>query len=270
MTPRRRLLAAWAALTLAALLSAAEPAPEGEPMRPLDDRANERWADLFGNYYSSAFITGFSYSATTPDGPSVRVTVAPTGPTLRGRLVARHLKPHFIYQVKLRGDYARDPEGHRLLGLRGRFRLPGRETNYTAAEALAYPRPEQVESYLLFDYFVTDAAGNADLAFAAEHSFHVVWRSACNRVESQLKVRRITGDFSDPRCYAIPKAAPRQEVLWAELCKTSVDDPTRLQLPARTYHAELLVTEESMHSYDADGGWWATVYGLPISFTIQP
>jgi hypothetical protein len=31
----------------------------------------------------------------------------------------------------------------------------------------------------------------------------------------------------------------------------------------------LVLTEESFHANDNDGGWWATVYRCPIEFTVR-
>jgi hypothetical protein len=42
-------------------------------------------------------------------------------------------------------------------------------------------------------------------------------------------------------------------------------------MPLRSFtQAELVLTEESFHSPYPDGGYWATVYRLPIVFTITP
>jgi hypothetical protein len=46
----------------------------------------------------------------------------------------------------------------------------------------------------------------------------------------------------------------------------SADQVTRL--PPGDYRAELVLTEESFHANAMDGGFWATVYRCPISFTI--
>jgi hypothetical protein len=59
------------------------------------------------------------------------------------------------------------------------------------------------------------------------------------------------------------------ELLWAEREQVRYDFADQaIRLPAGDYHAELVLTEESFHSRDNDGGYWATVYRCPVTFTV--
>jgi len=237
-----------------------------------DQHEHERWSDIAGNYYSSEFIRNFSYmAAPAPDAPTVYVQWQQQGPRLRGRIEARNLKPNFAYQLKLGGDFARDRQGFEYIGYAGRWRLPGRGTNYTDADYENFAAKDQVEAYLLFDFFVTDADGNAQRDFELDSSLHVLWNARQRqRGVAETDMVEFTVNASDARHYARPKPGSSSEVLWAEreYCRYS-RLKTQTRLPAHTYHANLVLTEESFHSIDKDGGYWATVYTLPISFTIQ-
>jgi hypothetical protein len=245
-------------------------------MVPQNDPAQERWADLAGNYYSPAFISSFSYEWTGDKAPEVRVRIEPSGPTLRGRVEARNLKPNFAYQIKLQGDYARDQKSYLAIGGMGRWRLPGKDTNYTDQDFMDYPldRKADIEAYLSFDYFVTDAAGNAVRDLELNHSLHVLWNGSRQRLRDEIPASDLTAvtvDASNPALYARPKAQPQVQQLWAERERNRYDFPDQpVMLPPHDYQCNLVLTEESFHSSEADGGWWATVYRVPIRFTIEP
>lgn len=241
-------------------------------MQGMNDPANERWADVAGNYYTSSFISQFSYENTKPGGPVVRVRIAPEAPTLKGRLEAQGLKPNFAYQIKLRGDFT-DRDAFEAIGYAGRWRLPGRATNYTDDDYRACPDKENVEAYLLFDYFVTDRKGNAVRVFALDSCLHVLWNAFRQHPPASARdILPVIVDSTSPSHYARPKAGePRVELLWAERERSRYRNPAQSTfLPPGPYRAELVLTEESFHSRDNDGGWWATVYVCPIEFTITP
>lgn len=235
----------------------------------MDDPQNERWVDIAGNYYSERFISSFSYSRSRPNGPLVRVRIEPQGPTLTGRLEARGLKPNFAYQIKLRGVF-KDRKAFEAIGYAGRWRLPGRETNYTDVHYQQCLEPGKVESYILFDFFVTDAHGNAVRNFALDSSLHVLWNAFRQRFPPNLgDLVAVVVEASNPSVYARPKKMETIELLWAEREVNryrSADQ--KLFLPPGQYRAQLVLTEESFHSQDSDGGWWATVFYLPIEFEV--
>jgi len=238
-------------------------------MTGMNDAANERWADVAGNFYSASFVSTFSYEQSGPTAPSVLVQVDREAPTLRGRLEARDLKPNFAYQIKLRGIYEHRDSFERI-GYAGRWRLPGRGTNYTDKDYEHSEEPSQVEAYLFFDYFVTDAEGNAARDFALDSCLHVLWNASRQRRNVSIAdLAFALVDASNPRTYARPKNSLRAEALWAERERPRYMNPGQeLFLPPGEYKAELVLTEESFHSKDNDGGWWATVYRGPIEFAL--
>lgn len=246
-------------------------ATNAQVMTGMDDSANERWCDTAEHDYSPEFVASFSYEGRGARRPEVLVQVEPRADTLRGRLEAHRLKPNFTYQIKLRGIFA-DRRSFEAIGRMGRWRLPGRGTNYTDEDYESFPAKEAVEAYILFDYFVTDRNGNAIREFALDSSLHVLWnasRQAGAPEHGDLLRAIVLAD--DPAVYAVPSPAPTAEWLWAERERvryTSVDQ--RITLPPGEYRAELVLTEESFHSSSPRGGFWATVYRCPVAFTVDP
>lgn len=230
----------------------------------------QRWCDMAGNFYSTRLIREFSYERPGPSGPFVRVRVEPEGPTLKGRLEARGLKPNFAYQIKLRGLPEEDFEAFERIGYAGRWRLPGWGTNYTDEDYRQYPDKKQVEAYLFFDFFVTDKKGDAIRDFELDSSLHVLWnasRQTGTPNVSDLEPVMVVAD--DPLNYAIPRARESLELIWAEreMCRYRHADEL-IRLPPGEYIAEIVLTEESFHSPYNDGGYWATVLACPAHFTI--
>lgn len=246
-------------------------ATNAQSMVGMDDPLNERWCDVAGNFYAAAFIAGYSHE--TGRGlrhPHVLVRVDPHGDTLKGRLEAHRLKPNFAYQLKLRGLFA-DRAAFEAIGRAGRWRLPGRGTNYTDADYETYPDKAAVESYILFDYFVTDRNGNAVRNFALDSSLHVLWNATRQGGEPEPgDLFRAVVLADDPATYARPKPGATAEWLWAERERPRyAHADQQIRLPPGTYEAELVLTEESFHSQDRDGGFWATVFRCPVAFAIE-
>lgn len=239
-------------------------------MTGMDDPLQERWCDVAGNFYSSVFASSFSYARPCPRNPRVLVRIDPRGTTLCGRLEARHLKPNFAYQIKLRGVFS-DRRSFEAIGRAGRWRLPGRGTNYTDQDYLDYEDKAAVESYLLFDFFVTDGRGNAIRDFALDSSLHVLWNATRQGGEPEMDdLCRVAVIPDDPAAYSRPKSQGTAEWLWAERESVRYTNRTQqISLPSGDYSAELVLTEESFHSHDNDGGFWATVYRCPVSFIIE-
>ncbi len=237
-------------------------------MQGRDDPENERWLDIAGNIYSTDFIRNFSY---TRHPPEVRVTVDRKAATFRGRIQAKGLKPNFAYQIKLMGNHRRCPDTFETIGYLGRWRLPGPGTNYTDSDYRSWPDKSQIQSYILFDYLVTDRNGNAIKDFAMDSSLHVLfnasyqWKGGPD--DSSHRIYRITPD--NPDIYAVPSDQSTIERIWAESEKAPGRPKIRaLKLPPGTYNAELILTEESFHSV-GNGGYWATVLHLPVTFEIE-
>jgi len=244
-------------------------AANAQRMKGADDPVNERWCDIAGNYYSSDFTADFSYERPCRRQPQVLVRIEPRSDTFRGRLEAQRLKPNFAYQIKLRGIF-RDRASFETIGRLGRWRLPGRGTNYGDQDYLDYPDKAAVEAYLFFDYFVTDRNGNAVKDFALDSSLHVLWNASRQGGEPEPDdLTPVVVAATDPAVYNRPKRGATVERVWAEregIRYRHRDEAIRL--PPGTYLAELVLTEESFHARDNDGGFWATVYSLPVTFAI--
>jgi len=266
----------------AAALPAA-PAPEARRLRfeldasnalrmeGSDDSGPARAADVAGNYYTGEFLARFRYADTSPDGPRVWCRFEPAGPVFRGRLEARRLKPNFAYQVKLLGDF-RDRQAFERIGYIGRWRLPGDGTNYSDWDYEAYPAKDKVEAYVLFDFFVTNERGDATLDFALKRSDHVLWNWTRQRApDSYDHVIAVRVHADNPAVYARPKTESTIECIYpeSELIRHWYAGRT-IRLPPGSYSAYLALTEESFHSVDRDGGYWAMPYRLPVQFTITP
>ena len=233
----------------------------------MGDPENERWSDISGNFFSDKFIRNFSYAG---NGPQVLVSVEEKSDTFRGRLEARGLKPNFAYQIKLRGIY-RSFSSFEKIGYAGRWRFPGKGTNYTDAEYQVKKDKSDVESYILFDFFVTDKNGNAVRNFALDSSLHVLWNgSRQHGLPDNDDVLPVIVDAGDPELYARPKMNRNIELLWAERETGRYVLPKQKRfLPSGKYEAELVLTEESFHSTGNDGGYWATVFKGEVEFTVE-
>lgn len=239
-----------------------------------DDTKLERWADIAGNYYAPEFINGFSYQHAGNDGPQVWVRINRRGPVLEGRIEVRRLKPNFAYQLKLMGDFD-DRAGFERIGKLGRWRLPGQQTNYTDRDYYGFSDKAAVEAYILFDFIITDRAGNAVRNFALDSSLHVLWNAVRQSYDkepvSPERMVRVLVDAADPWIYARPKLDVSTEEIWAEREHARYrHENSVIQLPPGNYRAVLALTEESMHSLDRDGGYWATAFTVPIKFEITP
>jgi hypothetical protein len=229
----------------------------------------ERWCDVAGNFYSERFIRCFSYELPSQQGPDVWVRIEPAGRTLAGRIEAHGLKPNFAYQVKLVGDFD-DRRSYERIGYHGRWRLPGEQTNYKDRDYETYPVKSDVEAYLLFDFFVTDARGHAVREFSLDNSLHVLWNASRQRGPATMEHCVPAIVYCDnPDTYARPKEGATVELVWAERehCRYHLGQD-EICLPPGRYTGFLQLTEESLHSKAADGGTWATPLSVPIAFEI--
>ena len=190
------------------------------------------------------------------------------------RQTSRRLKPNFAYQLKLMGDFD-DRAGFERIGKLGRWRLPGQQTNYTDRDYYGFSDKAAVEAYILFDFIITDRAGNAVRNFALDSSLHVLWNAVRQSYDkepvSPERMVRVLVDAADPWIYARPKLDVSTEEIWAEREHARYrHENSVIQLPPGNYRAVLALTEESMHSLDRDGGYWATAFTVPIKFEITP
>ncbi|OVE77349.1 hypothetical protein BVX99_02825 [bacterium F16] len=232
-----------------------------------DEPDTERWCDIADHFYTRRFVAGYSNRNSV-----VRVSISARGPSFKGRLEATGLKPNFAYQIKLAGDFS-DRRGFEFIGKVGRWRLPGLGTNYTDLDYETYPDDEKhtVEAYILFDYFVTNRDGEAVRDFELDSSLHVLWRNDQDDTGIEENTATIYSiDASDTTVYSSPVYQPVEVGIWAECELARYDSPDQIiTLPPNTYTARLILTEESFHSFESDGGYWATVFQMPVTFTIE-
>lgn len=238
-----------------------------------------RWRDVLGQVYADSFRATFSY------GRQVTVTLTSDPPHCQGTLVASGLKPNFAYQMKLvgrkrilsarRAPNARtDPHGWASwqLGRKGRWWCATENWNVTDRDLDQHLRAgHEVYGYLLFDFFLTDADGNAVKSFAVNSSYHVLWRTdqrtptrADSAVLSHHVIRGLWGyGLTPPVTAGVVK-------LFAEAEPTR-PRPGRVTLPAGPYPVWFNITEESFHdnleSSAPGGGFWAQVLqgAIPVA-----
>ena len=234
---------------------------------------NERFMDIAGRGYSRKLLDDFSYTSPDAKRPEVRVEYLKRGETFIGRIVGSGLKPNFAYQIKLRGQWG-DRKGFEKIGYTGRWRLPGRETNYSDKDYEAFPHKEQVEAYVLFDFFVTDPAGRVDKPFYLDSALHVLWNYEKQRgyQPGDTYPQTFTREGADRALYAHPKAEFSSVRLFAESEQHNRSTNNRKPvgealLPEGNYKAILVFTEESFHGF-GDAGLWATVMSAPVEFEV--
>lgn len=240
----------------------------------IDDFQNERFMDIGGRAYSREWNTNFSYTDPSLQRPAVRLEYLRQAETFTGRLIGQGLKPNFAYQVKLRGIYAADKDGFERIGHTGRWRLPGRGTNYVDEVYAKYPHQERVESYLLFDFFITDPAGSVRKDFYADSTLHVLWSVNYQRTPRVTDTRpvRAVREGGNPLFYASARPDLSPQEIFAESEQHSLRAGNRPAvneafLPPGKYVAEVVLTEESFHSW-GDNGFWATVMRAPVEFEV--
>lgn len=254
-----------------------EPANTAEslfaPLR-LGEWDEERFLDVANRAYSRECLERADYHAPDDAGPRVAVEYLQRAEAFTGVLRAEGLKPNFAYQLKLRGRYADDPEAFRRIGYVGRWRLPGKGTNYDDEDFEDYPDKDRAEAYLLFDYFVTDGAGRAVKPFYVDSSLHVLWNATHQRAPNPEDSAQTVVDRrdTDPVRYAHPYPKLGLQRLYAESEQHNRHRDNRPAigeafLPPGACNAELVLTEESFHGY-GDAGYWATVMAAPVRFDI--
>jgi len=240
----------------------------------LDDQANERFIDAAGSAYSATFVSGFSYTDPDLSRPSVTLEYLRRAEAFIGRLTARGLKPNFAYQLKLRG-IREERESFRRIGSLGRWRQAGRVNVYPDPDADELGEALELESYLFFDFMLTDSQGNAVKEFYADSSLHVLTASP-QTGPGGWHTRPVPLDRSgsNPAIYVRPLAeSPVVEVFAeSEAAPRAESEPHRPRvgeayLPAGSYVTELVLTEGSFHWY-GDGGNWATVMRAPVEFEV--
>ena len=224
-----------------------------------------RWWDVALNVYD------FTYSDTyTYDDATVILTYGVGGDpaSLAGHLSAVNLKPNFAYQMKLEGKptgqwgEAGDDIANENIGFLGRWwRVQPSPGNSSDADYLLHrDDPAYIYiGYLVFDFFITDRAGNAEVDFAIDGSLHVLAsdaQGAPGACDAPFQWRTVLGSESDP--------AYGTDVGPTDVGVYGVQEPGRpcfgeAVMAPGPYDCQFILTEESFHQSDAGSGNWASV-----------
>ena len=251
-----------------------------------------RWMDVADQLYAVTYQDNYDYTQA-----DVTLDFTSGVSTLRGRLTAEGLKPNFAYQLKLVGKWWLDLAGNERIGLTGRWWqeewngsawVNGQNLNtkgdgyppspndvtYFARRDIEDPtsptgRRYRYTAYLVFDYFITDSRGDASVAFEADDSYHVLWKTSQRAPGAQdgpVKPRTFAVALPDPvGAYdtVYPEATVEIFGEWERLPRGGVT------LAAGSYAAEFILTEESFHGGGLAGGWAAAMSG-DAEFDIMP
>ncbi|MDO9693581.1 MAG: FlgD immunoglobulin-like domain containing protein [Candidatus Latescibacteria bacterium] len=231
-----------------------------------------RWSDVGQNVYAQSYRDAYSYADAI-----VTVTFAPSGQTtFTGHLSAANLKPNFAYQLKLVGkpEALFDPltEGgddwsNERIGYAGRWweTAPGSGNRVDSYYETYKDNPAYVfEAYLLFDFFMTDATGAAELDFALDSSYHVLfwqWQGAPGSCDQPMKTTTVTGSAADPAYDT--DVGPRSVGVYPQI-ERLCNGQTVLQ--PGNYKCRILLTEESFHTQD--GNWAPAMINDDVEFGI--
>lgn len=248
-----------------------------------------RWLDVANQPYSATYRESYDYTQAT-----VSITYTTEGTTLFGTLQAENLKPNFAYQLKLVGEPG--TLSNEQIGLAGRWWQEEWDgTSWTNGQNLnnkgggSSPNPNDLvyferrditdptsptglhykfTGYLLFDYFITDEQGNAEILFETGSCYHVLWKTtqqSHTTEDGPIQTTTFTATTSSP---AYDTTYPEQTIeIFGEWERLPIDG---VPLTAGDYSAQLILTEESFHG---DGGQyagnWAAAMGASIQFTID-
>ncbi len=256
-----------------------------------------RWMDVADQLYDvDASTDGYSYKDDYDyTQAAVQVDFFTGAETLHGTLTATHLKPNFVYQFKLVGEPG--TESNELIGFTGRWwQQEWTGTDWNSGWNLnnkgdgSWPNPNDLTycqrrdepdpygtsptgkrykytAYLVFDYFITDEAGDATLSFDADNSYHVLWKLSQRQPgANDGPIRQVT--FSGGQ----PDPVNAYDTIYPETTEGVFGEWERLpadgvRLPAGHYDCHFLLTEESFHGGGLAGGW-AAAMGAPVSFDI--
>lgn len=246
-----------------------------------------RWLDIADQPYGATYRNSYNYTQAV-----VAVTFESADTTLHGKLEAGNLKPNFAYQLKLVG-FPGTPS-NACIGSAGRWwQEEWNGSEWTNGQNLndkgdgSFPNPNDdlylssrdvadptspsglkycYTAYLLFDYFITDDAGNAAFNFEANSSYHVLWKTSQRaRTADDRPVKTSIFD-ADPSSEAYEDDYPRQVVsLYGEWERLPMGD---VFLQPGNYVARMVITEASFHGSGELDGTWAGAMGADIAFGI--
>ncbi len=182
------------------------------------------------------------------------------------------LKPEFTYQVKLEGIPAcagGNDETNERIGYAGRWTCLDCEASpagnnrsdaqYEANKLLpdGDPDKECIAGYLVFDWFVADPNGDADVWVETDGSYHVLWCGPTSGSNADLHSGYTppTSYCDDGKYCADPNITPE------------IERPAFQRLPDGQYtDVRFVLTEESFHQ---NCGTWCSVLAREILFEIQ-
>lgn len=255
-----------------------------------------RWRDVADQLYNTAYRDTYNYTQAL-----VQVIFDAVDRPLHGTLTAFNLKPNFAYQLKLVGTHWTSANGR--IGLAGRWWQEmwdgadwsdGKNLNHKGDGSSPNPNdlvyffrrdltnPGLIDpknpngnlyrytGYLVFDYFITDSAGNAVIEFVADSSYHVLWKtSQRTHTNDDGPIASTTFDADGfPDYYDTDgDDYPLQTVdVFGEWERLPVGG---VYLQPGDYQTQIILTEESFHgSGDAYSGNWAGAMGANLQFCI--
>jgi hypothetical protein len=220
-----------------------------------------RWKDIANNLYAQSYQDAYTY-----DDAVVTVTYTPCeGLNFTGHLSAANLKPNFAYQIKLVGKPTGlwgakgDDATNVMIGFTGRWwRTEPNTGNSSDADYNAnHDNPDYIfEGYLVLDFFLSNPDGTAEIDFAVDSSYHVLfWETQRTPAtcDSPVKYATVTGSAIDP-AYDID-VAPAEIGVYAEIERLCTGTTT---MPLGTYNCRFLLSEESFHGSGEGDGYWAS------------
>ena len=239
-----------------------------------------RWMDIADFLYATGYRDFFNYGE-----PTATLSFCAISPTFDGTLVASGLKPNFAYQVKLIGKPTKawgadgDDWANEQIGYAGRWwRKQPNPGNASDADYETHKDdPSYVyEGYLLFEFFVTNDQGSANVTFSADSSFHVLWATHDSTndgtghrdphaQDGPVRYIEFTASPSThPDAYASDYGSARVGI-YAEWEPNRVL-PGQLELPSGPYNCQFVLTEESFHQTGLGGGWAGAMMADNIHF----
>jgi hypothetical protein len=281
----------WIAVPFCVLAQAETPATvvlEDIDSGTTSPQGDYRWMDVADQIYAVSYQGSYNYTQA-----SVQVDFFSDAVTLHGTLNAANLKPHFAYQFKLVGNAG--TASNEYIGFAGRWwqeewdggqwangwnlnnkgdgsRPNPNDLTYCSRRDILDPSSPtgyhyKYTAYVVFDYFTTDEYGNGTLSFTADSSYHVLWKTtqrAHTPSDGPLKNTVFDVILPDPvAAYAFDYPTADVSILgeWERLPVGGV------LLPAGSYQASFILTEESFHGSGLAGGW-AAAMGAPVTFTL--
>jgi hypothetical protein len=285
------LFGTWLAVAFCALARAETPV--GVVLEDIDSgttspQGNYRWMDVADQIYAASYQDSYNYTQA-----SVQVDFFTDAVTLHGTLSVVNLKPHFAYQFKLVGNAG--TASNESIGFAGRWwqeEWNGSQwangSNLNNKGDGSWPNPNdlthcsrrdipdpssptgyhyQYTAYVVFGYFITDEYGDGTLNFTADSSYHVLWKTtqrAHTPGDGPLMNTVFDVTLPDPVGAYLFDYPPADVTIFGEWERLPVGG---VLLPAGSYQASFVLTEESFHGSGLAGGW-AAAMGAPVTFTL--